>query len=85
MTLVTSELLSILQCPATGGPLAEADAELIQRINAAIAGGQLATIGGNKLEKPLQGGLVAADRLYPIVDGIPIMLPDEAINVAELP
>ena len=58
-----------------------ADDVLVQRVNHAIATGRQRNRGGLPVEKPLDGGLVRSDRevLYPIVDGIPILLVAEAI------
>jgi uncharacterized protein YbaR (Trm112 family) len=58
----------------------------VARVNRAIAAGTLANRGGKKLEKAIDGGLVrqAGDLLYPIVDDIPLMLADEAIEIQKI-
>jgi uncharacterized protein YbaR (Trm112 family) len=86
MALVSEALLEILLCPETRSRLTLADDRMMERLNAAIAARQLVNRGGDKLEKPLDGGLLRGDRtvLYPIVDGIPIMLLDESIPLAQL-
>jgi uncharacterized protein YbaR (Trm112 family) len=42
--------------------------------------------GGEPVEAPLAGGLVREDNtlLYPIVDGIPVLLIDEAIPLEQI-
>lgn len=74
-------LLDLLVCPENQAPLAVADDALLAQVNQAIGQGRLKTRAGRELVEPLAGGLVRADRawLYPIVDGIPILLVDEAI------
>jgi uncharacterized protein YbaR (Trm112 family) len=83
--MIRPELLKMLVCPENKSELAAASSELVGRINRAIAAGQLTNKAGNKVERPLDGGLVRADGavLYPIVDGIPMMLVDEAIPLAQ--
>ncbi|HYR59623.1 MAG TPA: hypothetical protein VEO95_13375, partial [Chthoniobacteraceae bacterium] len=63
---VTPELLSLLRCPLTLQPLRLAPAELLAR-----------------LPVPLDAALVREDGaiVYPIRDGIPMLLPEEAIAV----
>lgn len=80
---VDPDLLSILACPATHQGLAQAERELLERLNAAIAKGRLRSVGGAEVREPLRGGLVREDRkiVYPIRDGIPVLLVDEGLPV----
>jgi uncharacterized protein YbaR (Trm112 family) len=73
----------LLVCPQNHTPLHPADAALIDRLNQSIARGDLKNSAGQPISRPLDGGLLRADGrvLYPIVDEIPILLPDEAIGV----
>lgn len=82
--MISKELLDILVCPDDRTPLALADEVLVARLNQLIAAGKLRNNGGEKVERMLEGGLVRADgtAVYPIVDGIPILLVDEAIRLA---
>jgi uncharacterized protein YbaR (Trm112 family) len=84
--MVDPELLSILVCPENKTPVALADEDLINTINAAIARKGLKNRGGEPVEEKIDGGLVREDRayLYPIRDDIPIMLIDEAIPLDQL-
>jgi uncharacterized protein len=84
--MIRSELLKILVCPETQSSLSLASSELIATLNDAIGRGQLKNKGGQKIEKPMGGGLVRADQklLYPIVDEIPMMLVDEAIPLDQI-
>lgn len=83
---IDPQLLEVLQCPATRRPLRVADAELICRVNAAIAAGSIQNAAGERLTRPLEGGLLRDDGavLYPILDDIPSLLADEGIPLAQL-
>jgi len=74
-------LLTILVCPETKMPLRTADEDLIARLNREAAAGWLQNRSGRKVEGPIEGGLIRQDGavLFPILDGIPVMLIDEAI------
>jgi uncharacterized protein YbaR (Trm112 family) len=80
-----SELLSMLRCPEDRSTLVPADNQLVEHLNAAIRRGVLVNRGGKCLEQEIDGGLIRADGsvLYPIVDGIPVLLKDEAIPIAD--
>lgn len=81
--MIANHLLEILRCPQDGSRLHAADAELVARLNRAVAASELKNTAGETFEKPLDGGLIreAGDLLYPIIDEIPVMLPDEAVDL----
>ena len=80
--MIPDDFLALLRCPATGQALAMADAELLARANSrrAVSGRPDGGEQSVRLE-PVTAALVRADRkvLYPIRDGIPVLLVDEAV------
>ncbi len=81
--MIDRDLLDILACPENKMPVKLADQPLIDAINSAIAKGEVKNRGGQKIEQPIDGGLVREDYifLYPIQGAIPIMLIDESIPI----
>ena len=84
--MISKQLLDLVVCPENRSPLVEADDTLLAGVNQAVAAGRLKNRAGATIEQPLAGGLVRLDRavLYPIVDGIPILLFDEGIPLDQL-
>lgn len=79
-------LLSILCCPVTHKGLTPVRGELLRDVNSAILGGGLQNRGGTTLSEPLRDALVTDDGkiLYPIDDGIPVLLEDESVMLDQL-
>ncbi|HIF99601.1 MAG TPA: hypothetical protein EYQ54_21680 [Myxococcales bacterium] len=80
---VSEELLEILVCPETRQPVAVAEAELIARLNGEVESGSLRNRGGDAVSAAIQEGLIREDGkiLYPVEDGIPVMLIEESIEL----
>ncbi|MCK9182777.1 MAG: hypothetical protein M0P13_07860 [Fibrobacteraceae bacterium] len=75
------ELLSMLCSPDTRTSLEEASEDFISELNADIAKGLVKTAAGVLVTEALKEGLISADKskLYPVKEGIPVLLSDEAI------
>ena len=83
MSSVSPELLEILVCPETKQPVRPASTDELARLNAAVRAGRVRTRGGRALSEAVAEGLVREDGrvLYPVDDGIPMMLIEESIEL----
>ena len=81
--MIDKDLLEILVCPESHQPLTEADAALVDRVNADIAAGKAKTVADQDVTEAIEGGLVREDGkvLYPIREEIPILLVEEGIRL----
>ena len=84
--MVDPELLEILVCPETKEPVHLADPDLLDRLNRAISSGRVVNQAGHAVADVVDEGLVREDGriLYPVREGIPVMLIDEAIPLQDL-
>lgn len=82
-TVIPEWLLPLLRCPNSGSSLRLATREeLVSLQSDAIDGKWRTRLGGTISQLPSQG-LLSDDEcwLYPIVGGIPVLVPGEAIEV----
>ena len=83
--MIDEKLIGMLRCPVEGGPLQLVGPEMIARINQDIEHGDVRDALGQRIELPIQGGLIneSKRRLYPIRSGIPTLVADEAIMLRD--
>jgi len=79
--MISEDLLKILVCPETKQPLTLAPQETMDALNARIREGTLHDRAGEKVERPIEAGLVRQDGrvLYAVIDDIPRMLIERGI------
>ena len=78
---IDRKLLEILCCPVTKLPVTPLSPDQLERVNAAIADGQVNTFEGTLVNTGLSEGLITTNgtRIYRVEDDIPIMLETESI------
>ncbi len=79
-------LLTILRCPVTHKGLSLLKKDQLDKVNAAIRAGSLKTHEGTLLAAPLAAALITDDGklLYPVSDGIPVLLEGESVHMEQL-
>ncbi len=82
---IDPEFLRILVCPRTRKPLREASTGELKTVNDRISQGKAVNYGGQSVSQRVQEGLVPEGEpvLYPIQEGIPVLLVDEAIGMSD--
>jgi uncharacterized protein YbaR (Trm112 family) len=80
---MNAQLLAQLRCPETHQKLALADETLLAKINEQIEAGAVQNRSGARVSQKLEAALVREDGkvVYPIRNGLPIMLVMEAIAI----
>jgi uncharacterized protein YbaR (Trm112 family) len=84
--MAQNELLRILVCPIDHTSLSAADDRLVAEVNHAIAAGRVTNRAGRPVDQFIGGGLIHSEKtlLYPIREGIPVLLADEAIPLGQI-
>jgi uncharacterized protein YbaR (Trm112 family) len=79
-------LLTILRCPVSHKGLAVLKKDTLARVNAAIDAGEISNHDGSLISEALAEALVTDDgkRIYPVNDGIPVLLEGESISMEQL-
>ncbi|MCC5858690.1 MAG: Trm112 family protein [Ectothiorhodospiraceae bacterium] len=80
------KLLDILCCPVTRIPVRPMNRNELARLNAAIEEGRVTQADGEAVSEPLKEALITenGERIYPVDDGIPVMLEERAITARSL-
>ena len=79
-------LLDIICCPVTKLPLQLVDSVRLAKLNAAISAGALRNRTARPLAESLSEALVTRDGrlVYPVREGIPVLLEEESIDWHQL-
>ena len=83
---IDRKLLEILCCPVTKHPVVPLSPGQLERVNAAIADGQVSAFDGTVVDTGLSEGLITTNgtRIYRVEDDIPIMLETESIPADQI-
>jgi uncharacterized protein YbaR (Trm112 family) len=83
---IDGKLLEILCCPVSKTPLQRLEPGRLDRLNEAIRAGEVQYVGGEAVESPLAEALITEDSkvVYPVEDGIPILLAEKGIGTVQL-
>ncbi len=83
---IDGKLLEILCCPLSKTPLTRLPPGQLKKLNRAVAAGEVQFVNGDPVERELKEALITEDSkvMYPVVDGIPILLGDKGIGTTQL-
>lgn len=83
---LNNSLVEILACPETKLPLRQASAEELKLLVQLHQRGELIKVTGEKVGEAPTAALVREDNrvAYPVIEGIPTLLVEEALNLPSL-
>ncbi len=84
---IDKKLLEILVCPTTKVPLKPLAKDRLAILNRSIDSGEIKRVDGEPLQAALSEALITTDgrTIYPVDDGIPIMLEEQGITADQVP
>ena len=83
---IDGQLLEILCCPISKTPLTRLPAGRLDKLNRAIAAGDVQYVDGSAVEQELREALITEDSkvVYAVNDGIPVLLGERGIGTTQL-
>ncbi|MYB34555.1 MAG: Trm112 family protein [Gammaproteobacteria bacterium] len=83
---INKELLTLLVCPVTKLPVRLLSRPNLQILNQMISEGNVQNAAGQSVDAQFSQALITQNNtmIYPVNDGIPIMLEDQAIPVNQI-
>jgi uncharacterized protein YbaR (Trm112 family) len=83
---INGKLLEILCCPVSKTPLTRLASGRLKKLNGAIEAGDVQYVHGEPVAATLGEALITEDSkvIYPVVDGIPILLEEKGIGTTQL-
>ncbi|WP_447784806.1 Trm112 family protein [Stenotrophomonas bentonitica] len=80
------KVIDLLCAPRTAQRLSLLDSKGLDALNRAIGAGTVTNLEGTPLVQPLREALLTQDRkqIFRVNDGIPVLLPEEAIDTAQI-
>ena len=83
---IPDHLLDILCCPVSHEPLLPLSKEKLKKLNLAIDAGDVQYVDHEPVTAALKAALITRNHkvVYPIEDGIPVLLPERGIGTTQL-
>ena len=83
---VDRKLLEILVCPISKQPVFVLSQTRLDKLNALIESGKINSLDGEQVKTPLAQALITKNEktLYPVEEGVPIMLEGKGIGTEQI-
>ncbi len=83
---IDRKLLEILVCPITKQPVSVLNEPKLTSLNRKIEAGEVRNHMGEQVSEPLREAVITdtGTTIYPVTEGIPVMLEDESIDTVTL-
>ena len=83
---VDGKLLEILCCPVSKIALGRLERSRLEKLNRAIAAGEVSYVDGDTVTEALKEALITEDSkvIYAVIDDIPVLLAEKGIGTTQL-